>query len=207
MRSLMPRLILLGLLGLVCSFAVASPQSGEKAVAEGRAAVLPQTEAGNDPPQPANGKPNQDKALLEMIAAWLAENFELPAAKTFPAIVLVPQARMTELRYRDSVSPSGSPAVSGDAPGSIVALYDPLRRTIYLANGWRGDTPTEVSILVHEMVHFLQDVAGETFECPQARERMAYAAQERWLAISGRSLAKDFDVDAFTLLVRSSCMH
>ena len=114
---------------------------------------------------------------------------------------------MTELRYRGNVSPISSPAASGEEPGSIVALYDPLRRTIYLANGWRGDTPTEVSILVHEMVHFVQDSAGETFECPQARERMAYAAQERWLAISGHSLAQDFDVDPFTLLVRSSCMH
>jgi hypothetical protein len=202
MRSLKQSLIALG---LVSMFGVTSAQSAGSAVAQELAASPQRVDKGLL--QPVDGQKNPHKALLGKIAAWLSENFELPATKTFPAIVLVPQARMTELRYRDTVTRGSSPAVSGKEPGSIVALYDPLRRTIYFANGWRGDTPTEVSILVHEMVHFLQDIAGETFECPQARERMAYAAQERWLAISGHSLAQDFDVDAFTLLVRSSCMH
>lgn len=207
MRASMPRLIALGLvwmLGFACH------QSAVKATAQEVAAIVPPQGASEGLSRPLSSRTSRGEALLAAIAAWLSENFQLPATKELPAIVLVPQARMLALRHRETVSneePGGSPAASGEESGSIVGLYDALRRTIYLTEGWHGDTPVEVSVLVHEMVHFLEDVGRQTFECPQAQERLAYAAQERWLALSGHSLEKDFEVDAFTLLVRSSCLY
>lgn len=207
MRASMPRLIAPG---LVCMLGLACHQSVEKAVAQEVAPIVPPQAASQGPPPPSRGRTRRGEALLAPIAAWLSENFQLPATKELPAIVLVPQARMSSLRHRQTVSnetPGGSPATSGEESGSIVGLYDPLRRTIYLAEGWHGDTPVEVSVLVHEMVHFLEAVGQRTFECPQARERLAYAAQERWLALSGHSLERDFEVDALTRLVRTSCLY
>jgi hypothetical protein len=78
-------------------------------------------------------------------------------------------------------------------------------RTIYLPKTWTGDTPVELSILVHEMVHHLQNLAGMTFACPGAREKLAYAAQKDWLALFGHDLFTEFETDAFTLLVRTEC--
>ncbi len=63
----------------------------------------------------------------------------------------------------------------------------------------------EVSILVHEMVHHAQNLAGMKAECPQARERMAYEAQQRWLSRFGVDMAEAFGIDGFTLLVFTSC--
>ncbi|MGD9667818.1 MAG: DUF6647 family protein [Hyphomicrobiaceae bacterium] len=140
------------------------------------------------------------RALIAKIADWLAANFALPSAATPPTVKLVPRNQLAALQYH------GAASILGDVD-DIVALYDGSRQTIYLPEEGRGDTPIGASILVHEMVHFLQDDARQTFECSQARERLAYAAQERWLANSGHNLAQDFDVDAFTLLVRASCMH
>lgn len=140
------------------------------------------------------------QALLTAISTWLSANFDLPAATTLPAVEFVTPEKMAALRYRGLTS-------TGDQEGHIVALYDGLRRTIYLPNGWRGATPVELSILVHEMVHHLQETEKQTFECPQARERLAYAAQERWLGLTGSSLVKEFDIDAFTVLIRSGCLH
>jgi hypothetical protein len=36
-------------------------------------------------------------------------------------------------------------------------------------------------------------------------KKLAYMAQERWLNLFGHSLAQDFDLDAFSLLVKTKC--
>jgi hypothetical protein len=56
------------------------------------------------------------------------------------------------------------------------------------------------------MVHHLQNLAGVKFECPAAREKAAYLAQDKWLARFGKSLESDFDVDMFTVVISSACM-
>ena len=65
----------------------------------------------------------------------------------------------------------------------------------------------ELSVLVHETVHHLQHLAGTRFECAQASETLAYAAQEKWLALFGRSLESEFEIDPFTRLVSTRCMQ
>jgi hypothetical protein len=62
-------------------------------------------------------------------------------------------------------------------------------------------------VLVHEMVHHVQNVGGLKYACPQEREKLAYTAQERWLGLFGRNLEADFEIDAFSLLVKTRCLH
>jgi hypothetical protein len=57
------------------------------------------------------------------------------------------------------------------------------------------------------MVHHFQHVLGLKFECPQEREVLAYLAQDRWLGLFGHSLEGDFDLDPFSLLVKTKCFH
>jgi len=87
-----------------------------------------------------------------------------------------------------------------------VVLSDSTR-TIYLPDEWTGSTPAELSVLVHEMVHHLQNLAGLKYECPQAREKLAYTAQERWLGLFGHDLAQDFELDGFSLLAKTKCFY
>ena len=100
---------------------------------------------------------------------------------------------------------SGSSAVPSE--GDTVAVYSDSARTIYLAENWTGGTPAELSVLVHEMVHHLQNLAGLKYECAQAREKLAYTAQERWLALFGHDLAQDFVLDGFSLLAKTKCFY
>ncbi|HUG61279.1 MAG TPA: DUF6647 family protein, partial [Methylomirabilota bacterium] len=72
--------------------------------------------------------------------------------------------------------------------------------------GWTGTSPAEVSVLVHELVHHLQNVGGVAYDCPEAREKPAYQAQARWLELFGGSLEEAFQVDPMTILVRTNCM-
>jgi hypothetical protein len=101
----------------------------------------------------------------------------------------------------------GAPSAGGGPTPDIAALYHDAERKIRLPQGWTGATPAEVSILVHEMVHHIQNVAGLRYDCPEARERPAFAAQEAWLAQSGGDLASVFGIDSLTLLVRTRCFH
>ncbi len=89
----------------------------------------------------------------------------------------------------------------------IVSVYDDATKTIYLPEGWTGATPAELSILVHEMVHHLQNTGRLKFECLQEREQLAYRAQEQWLSLFGGSLLHDFEIDRLTILVTTRCGH
>jgi hypothetical protein len=151
-------------------------------------------------------------ALLTAIAMWLSINYGLPASFEHPRIEHVASVEMATLRRRGlllsrqreaSVMPERDPAAGDER--AILAIYDDHTRTIYLPLGWSGTSPAELSVLVHEMVHHLQTKGGMTFECPAAREKLAYEAQEKWLGLFGRSLESEFGVDKFTLFVSTSC--
>jgi hypothetical protein len=117
---------------------------------------------------------------------------------------------MAALRFRglagDRVLVS-APETNGPLEGgrNIVALYDDARKVIYLPQGWTA-TPAALSVLVHEMVHHIQNEAGMKFACPAEREKDAYAAQAKWLALFGLSLEQEFEIDALSLLVRTNCL-
>ena len=88
-----------------------------------------------------------------------------------------------------------------------MAVYSDATQTIYLPEGWTGRSPAELSVLVHELVHHVQNVAGLKYACPQEREKLAYEAQERWLGLFGHSLERDFELDGFSLLVKTRCFY
>lgn len=152
------------------------------------------------------------RSLVDEILAWLSADMELPLANQPPRIAFVSNEKIASLRYKRFPGEVPQPVVASNerTPGAvepeIVAVYVDDEQTVYLPVGWAGDTPTEVSVLVHELVHHLQNLASEKFACPQAREKAAYAAQERWLARSGRTLQGEFEIDPMTLLVRTSCV-
>jgi hypothetical protein len=148
--------------------------------------------------------------LVTAIGTWLSTQFDLPAVQSPPRIELVPFEEIVALRYRGLLPHGGigevldgRSAISSES--DTVAVYSDSAQTIYLPQGWTGSTAAELSILVHEMVHHIQHLAGLKYECPQAREKLAYMAQDRWLNLFGGSLAQDFDLDGLSLLVKTKC--
>ena len=148
-------------------------------------------------------------ALLTAIETWVSSQFDLPAIHEHPRIEFALPAEITSLRFTGLLSDPGAQVAPNDRASSAqhdtVAVYYDATRTIYLPEGWTGDTPAELSVLVHEVVHHFQNVLGLKYECPQEREKLAYIAQDRWLALFGHSLESDFHMDAFSLLVKTQC--
>lgn len=134
------------------------------------------------------------EALLTAIVLWLSINFPLPANLNHPGIKFVSAAEM--IAQRTGVSAS-------EIRSDILALYSNESKTIYLMDGWTGKTPAELSILVHEMVHHLQNVGQLKFACSEEREELTYKAQDDWLHLFGRDLERDFQMDPFSILVKS----
>jgi hypothetical protein len=151
------------------------------------------------------------QALLAEIEAWLSSEFDLPTIREHPHLKFVLADKMAELRFRNLLPDPGAGIATNDptasAQGDTVAIYQDATRTIYLPEGWTGNTAAEVSILVHEMVHHFQKVLGLKHECPQEREKLAYLAQDHWLRRSGHSLADDFMLDPFSVLVKTACFY
>jgi len=152
------------------------------------------------------------EALINEVSDWLASNFDLPSVTERPEVKFVSAAKLEELRNQYSTRPQveaggkASDVTSNGNPRGTVALYDNSNRTIFLSDRWIGTSPADQSILVHEMVHHVQNLANLTFECPLAREKLAYKAQNRWLGRFGKDLESEFGLDPFSVLMNSVCM-
>lgn len=136
--------------------------------------------------------------LVNAIMLWLSLNFALPLGADQPLIRHVPPDRLVAIHYG---------GMSGRPPDpTVLGAYDARTRTIYLRDDWNSLNALDVSVLVHELVHYLQDRAGLSFECPATRETPAYAAQQRWLEFYGTDLHAAFGIDAMTLKLRTACL-
>jgi len=151
------------------------------------------------------------KELLTAIVLWLSTNFGLPPFHDHPRVEFVPAPQIAAIRSKglDGKRPVQSGTVVGQPVqiAQVISVYDDSTKTIYLPDGWTSSQPADLSVLVHEMVHHLQNIAGLKFACPQEREQLAYRAQERWLGLFGHDLVHDFELDAFTLLVKTKCFY
>ena len=171
----------------------------------------PMLPAPPDPTQVINVRATQTST--DEIAKWLSANFALPYASEPPRLERVSRLRLYQLRHK-AFLPLQSQAIGGEHSTpmpqyqrEVVAVYDDATHTVYLPEGWTGETAAEQSVLVHEMVHHLQSLAGMKFACAGEREKPAYLAQDKWLRLHGLELEKEFEVDMFTVVALSACMN
>jgi hypothetical protein len=186
---------------LPCCLTLLAIAIGEPADAQTRASDTQSVEQQHFEPQ----------TLLTALETWISSQFDLPAIHEHPTIEFASPAKIVSLRFTGLLSDPGAQVAPNDRVSSaqhdaIAIYYDPTR-TIYLPEGWTGKTAAELSVLVHELVHHFQNVLALKHECPQEREKLAYLAQERWLGLFGHSLESDFDLDPFSLLVKTRCFY
>lgn len=136
--------------------------------------------------------------FLDFIVLWLDSQYQLGVPASHPDIIALPQAELVARRYGHGTLAT---------PGDIVALYDKEARAILVSNSWTGGSLAELSVLVHEMVHHLQDESGTIFACPAQREKLAYHAQNEWLKLFDEDLEGAFGIDPALILVATACVH
>jgi len=150
------------------------------------------------------------ETMVAIIMTWLSINFGLPPEPSYPQIEFHPQQAISQIWIGNVALQEGmdvSAAKREIRHRDIHAFYDDSRQTIFLVEGWNLESPRDLSVLVHELVHHLQNLDGRQYACPAEREKLAYQAQDAWLGLFRTSLEKEFEIDALTLLVSTKCMH
>ena len=148
-------------------------------------------------------------ALFTAVETWLAMQFNLPMPDSHPHIKTMPSERIVSLRYGSLLSNVASERAAQikSIARDTVAIYVDFERVIYLSDRWTDGEIAYLSVLVHEMVHHMQNLAGLKYACSQEREKLAYTAQEQWLGLFGHSLEQDFSLDAFSLFPKTRCLY
>ncbi len=148
-----------------------------------------------------------EKTTLTEIVIWLADNFNLPNIHEYPDIQFASAEDLVGMKYNGYFKgrPATEPQIALTQRSEIEAVYNDVMKIIFLRQGWTGNTPAEQSVLVHEMAHHLQNPGQLKYDCPEARERVAYEAQDRWLRQFEKDLQTEFQLDPFTVLVKSTC--
>jgi hypothetical protein len=128
--------------------------------------------------------------LIDILNNWLDANSDLPRHE-----------KALSVRRIDATSArgkSGSHYAPGDS--SPRGLYDEEAQTIWLVHPWDQRDPYDVSVLLHELIHHRQAVAGHWY-CAGAQELPAYRLQQVWLA----ELGLEPKVNWIAVVLESSC--
>ena len=144
--------------------------------------------------------------LVAALETWIAAELHVPAVADQPHFVFASPYQLLVTRYGQAPRDRRGLASSSPLESDVVALYETRTGTVYLPRGWTGETPAELSVLAHELVHHVQSVADIRYACPAAMEASAFDAQDRLLALFGTNLEREFGIDPFTRLARTVCV-
>jgi len=112
--------------------------------------------------------------ILTALMIWLGANTQLDTNHDIPKVLFLPQAQMEKLYY---------PEEQENLPNNnkLHGLYDTESDTIILLDSWDRRKPWDMAVLLHEMVHYLQDMNNLKFECTAEMERDAWPIQKQYL--------------------------
>lgn len=129
-------------------------------------------------------------ALVLVFLTWIAEQTGLEIPEP-PSILIVSAHEMRERSGR---------------PSSVMALYDRAVETIYLPDGWSSAATYDRAMLLHELVHHIQEFNRVPSRCNAEKEQQAYDLTRKWLSDQGVADPYGFlNLDELTITILSSC--
>lgn len=133
------------------------------------------------------------KALLLSLMIWVAQQTGLPLPKEIPELNLVTEQELcTEY------------GAGKEECEKIRAIY--FDGIIMARTSLDPTALSDMSLLVHELVHYLQEVNGVEYSCMGASEPLAYKTQVRWLLEAGVKNPWEFiDSSEFTVMTYAMC--
>jgi len=119
------------------------------------------------------------KELLVSLLVWISAETGLEYdGKSAPTLEFASQEALARLQY-DGVLPE----TFDSKTHSFLGLFDHNQQKIYLLDSIKPKSVNGRSILVHELVHYLQyqNELDHKVECRQQLEELAYFTQETFL--------------------------
>ena len=85
---------------------------------------------------------------------WLGANSDFNVNMDVPVVMFLPQERMEQIYYKEQ-----------EKHGDLHAFYDTDHDTIVLPDTWDRREPWDLSVLLHEIIHYVQDQNEIQFNC------------------------------------------
>lgn len=132
------------------------------------------------------------KEILTALMIWLSANTSLDTNHDIPKVLFLTQSEMEAMFYK------GEDAM----PNTLHGLYDTESDMIILPDTWDRRKPWDLAILLHEMVHYLQDQNELQFSCMAEMERDSWPIQQKYLKDQHNY---DWEYDGLWYAVISTC--
>jgi hypothetical protein len=110
------------------------------------------------------------KEILTALMIWLGANSNFDVNMDPPRVIFLPQDQMEQLYYGDR-----------EKYGELYAFYDTDRDVIILRDTWDRRKPWDMSILLHETIHYIQDQSNTVFACNAQMEKETWPLQQKYL--------------------------
>ncbi len=130
--------------------------------------------------------------ILTALMIWIGANTYFNTNHDVPQVIFLPQEQLNHMYYKDL--PHDGNTLHG--------LYDKDTDTIYLPDTWDRRKPWDNGVLLHEILHYLQDMNKMQFNCTKEMERDVWPIQKNYLK---KVHNFDWDYDELWYMVISTC--
>ena len=134
------------------------------------------------------------KEILTALMIWLSANTFYSTDHPLPNVIFLSQAEMNALYYKDNEH----------EPSDLHGMYNKEEDVIILPDTWDIRNPWDQGVLLHEMVHYYQDMNEMKFDCSQEMEKDAWPIQQFYLK---KVHNYDWDYDQLWYMMISTCHH
>ena len=135
------------------------------------------------------------KELIASLLLWIGAETNYNVDIVHPEIKLMTQIELEHKFYGKDIDPSGT----------LHAFYDPEHDVIYLNSAFDRFNAFDKGVLLHELLHYVQDVngtVGTKFECLRESELEVYPLQKKYL-LEVHGVV--FDYDELYLKLSATC--
>ena len=134
------------------------------------------------------------KEILTALMIWLGANTPFDTNHDIPNIMFLSQDQMEQMFYKGT----------DKMPNTLHGLYDKESDTIIMPDTWDRRKAWDMGVLLHEMVHYLQDINNHEFSCTAEMERDAWPIQQQYLKEEHNHV---WDYDGLWYAVISTCNY
>ena len=132
------------------------------------------------------------KEIIMALMIWLGANTNYNVDVPEPTVWFVTQYQLEQAYYGDK-----------NYEGTILyGFYDITLNLIILPDTWDRTDPWNISVLLHETIHYLQDVNQMKYPCVEEMEKDTWPLQKQYLKEEHNF---DWDYDKLWHLLISSC--
>ena len=133
----------------------------------------------------------QMKEILVALLLWIGTNSNNNTDISLPTVLFMEQEQMESVYYVDQ-----------NRSGHLYGFYNIEKDIIVLPDTWDRNDPWHLSVLLHELVHYVQDINGIKFQCTAEMEKDSWPLQKQYLA---NEHEYHWEYDALWHMVISTC--